>query len=63
MGIKTEWRGGCQPDERTAAVRGGRKEGRMVLKRGGRYRRTLEIQKRMGKTLILALILGRWVGR
>lgn len=63
MGIKTEWRGECQPDERTAAVRGGRKEGRMVPKRGGRYRRTWEIQKRMGRTLILALILGRWVGR
>lgn len=37
MGIKIEWRGGCQPDERTAAVRGGREEGRMVPKRGGRY--------------------------
>lgn len=63
MGIKTEWRGGCQPDERIAAVRDGRKKGRMVPKRGGRYRRTLETQKRMRKTLILALILGRWVGR
>lgn len=39
MGIKTEWRGGCQPDERIAAVRGGRKKGRMVPKRGGRYRK------------------------
>lgn len=42
---------------------GGRKEGRMVPKRGGRHSRVLEMQKRMGKTLILALILGRWVGR
>lgn len=63
MGIKTEWRDGYQPDEQTAAVRGRRKEGRMAPKSGGRYRRTLEIQKRMGKNLILALILGRWVGR
>lgn len=58
MGIETEWRGGCQPDERTAAVRGGRKEGRMVPKERRQIQKDLGDAEKNGKDSYFGIDIG-----